>query len=184
MNIVVHNYLSGSFLLEHEPNVWDALVILESGVSHTDFVSNHARQHLYLRFDDVGSNIRGKQMPTLTDIRSAVEFAAHSENLMVCCRAGQSRSVATAFVICHQQLGADAARRLLNPKRHIPNPLIVELGARVIDDPSVVLTFANWQADNRNVRLSDYLDEIEREIDELELQGARNLFVAPVDLAT
>jgi hypothetical protein len=28
------------------------------------------------------------------------------------------------------------------------------------------------------------LDEIEREIDELELQGARNLIVAPVDLAT
>ena len=174
MNILIRNYLSGSFLLEQEPGAWDAIVVLDTGLSPTDFVAQHARQHLYLRFDDVVADVEGKRRATLEDVRSALDFAPQSENLMVCCRAGQSRSAALAFLICHQRLGADAARGLLDPERHIPNSLVVELGARLVDDPAVLQTFAEWQAANKHVRLFDYLDDIEREFDELERQGARN----------
>ncbi|MFT5526740.1 MAG: hypothetical protein ACI9HK_004720 [Pirellulaceae bacterium] len=146
-------------------------------LSHSEFVSNHTRDHLYLRFDDVLANGRGKRPPTSDDIRAAVEFAASSENLMVCCRAGQSRSAATAFVIGCQQLGVDIACGLLNPKRHIPNSLIIELAAKVLDDPHLLQYFSEWQLANKQVRLSEYLDEIEQEFDELELQGARNRIV-------
>ena len=177
MNIVIRNYIAGSFLLESQPKVWDAIVILDSNMAHTDFVAQHSRRHLYLRFDDVHSDDHGKRTPTITDVQSALDFAAQSQNLMVCCRAGQSRSAATAFLICHQQLGCDAARGLLNSKPHIPNSLVVDLGARLIDDPSVMQTFTKWQADNKHVKLSDHLDDIEREFDELELQGARNRIV-------
>ena len=101
MNIVIRNYLSGSFLLEQEPGVWDAIVILDSGMSNTGFVAQRARRHLYLQFDDVDSDAHGKRMPTSDDIRSALQFAQGSQNLIVCCRAGQSRSAATAFLICN-----------------------------------------------------------------------------------
>jgi hypothetical protein len=177
MKIVIRNYLAGSFLLEQEPSMWDAIVILDSGLSHTDFVDKHARRHIYLRFDDVDGVAKGKRMPTLDDIRDAEEFATQSENLMVCCRAGQSRSAAIAFVIGYQRLGPDAACRLLNPERHIPNSLIVDLGAHLNDDPSLVPTFTKWQADNRHIKLSDHFDDIECEFDELEFQGARNRIV-------
>ena len=177
MKIVIRNYLAGSFLLEQEPNTWDAIVVLDSGLSHTDFVDKHARRHIYLRFDDVDGAASGKRMPTVHDIRAADELATQSEHLMVCCRAGQSRSAAIAFVICYQRLGPDAACRLLNSERHIPNSLIVDLGAHLIDDPSLVPTFTKWEADNKHVKLSDHLDDIEREFDELELQGARNRIV-------
>jgi predicted protein tyrosine phosphatase len=177
MNIVIRNYLSGSFLLEREPNVWDAIVILDSGLSHTDFVAQFARQHLYLRLDDVNSDVYGKRTPMIGDIRLALDFAPNSQNLMVCCRAGQSRSAAMAFLICHHRLGADAARRLLNAERHVPNSLVIDLGAQLIDDPSVIQTFRAWRADHKQVRLSDYLDDIEHEFDELECQGARNRIV-------
>jgi predicted protein tyrosine phosphatase len=175
--IVIRNYLSGSFLLESEPKVWDAIIILDSGTSHTDFVAQHTHRHLYLRFDDVDSKDHGKLTPTTDDIRTALDFAATSQKLMVCCRAGQSRSAAIAFLICHQQLGSDAARRLLNAERHIPNLLAIELGAQLIDDPLVLQTFTQWQAENRHVKLSDHLDDIEREYDQLEGQGARNRIV-------
>ncbi len=174
MNIIIHNYLSGSFLLEREPNRWDAIVILDSGMTHTDFVANHARNHIYLRFDDIDTDIPGKRMPTSEDIQPALEFASASQDLMVCCRAGQSRSAATAFLIAYHRLGPDAARRILNPQRHIPNSLIIELGARPIDDPSVMQTFSEWRTDNRHMKLADYLDDIEREFDELKMQGAKN----------
>ena len=178
MNIVIRNYLAASFLLEREPKAWDAVVILDSGMRHTGFVEEHAGRHVYLHFDDVDSRNAGKRPPTTDDIRSALEFAADSENLLVSCRAGQSRSAATAFVICFDRLGPEAACRLLNPQRHVPNPMIVDLAARLIDDPLLLPTFRKWQSDNKQVNLSEYLDDIEREFDELESQGARNRIVS------
>ena len=113
-------------------------------------------------------------MPTLDEIRAAIEFAASSENLMVCCRAGQSRSAAIAFVIACQRLGPETACQLLDPERHIPNSLIVDLGARLIDDLDVFHLFTEWKTANQDVKLSDHYDEIELEFEKLERQGARN----------
>lgn len=174
MNVLIRGYLSGSFLLEREHKAWDAIVILDSKVTTSDFVAKHARRNLFLRFDDVSSEVRGKRLPTTDDVRAAIDFAANTQNLLVCCRAGQSRSAAIAFLISYARLGPDAAREVLDPTRHSPNPLIVELGSQVIGDPSVANTFTAWQAANRHVRLVDHLDEIERELDALERQGARN----------
>jgi predicted protein tyrosine phosphatase len=173
MKIVIRNYLSGSLLLEREPRIWDAIVILDRVATPTDFVAKQARRHLYLRFDDIESSMDGKRIPSTDDVRSAVQFSSESENILVCCRAGQSRSAAIAFVLCYRLLGADAACRLLDPTRHSPNSLVVELGSQVIDEPQLLETFRQWRMDNR-VRLSDYIDDIERECDELERQGARN----------
>ena len=177
MNIVIRDYLSGSFLLEREPKAWDAIVILNSGIAHTNFVAKHAREHLYVQFDDVDSDFGDKRAPTPNEIEAILGFAPHSKNLMVCCRAGQSRSSACAFLICYQRLGAKAAYEMLNPERHIPNSLIIAIGARQIDDPFVVATFAKWQFDNRNIRLSEYYDDIEREFNQLESRGARDRIV-------
>ena len=177
MNIVIRNYLSGSFTLESEPNKWDAIVILDSGLAHSDFVAQHAKRFLYLRFDDVVADSQGKRSPTSNDVQEAIEFSRESEHLMVCCRAGQSRSAAIAFLICNTLNGADAARDLLDPKRHIPNSLIIDIGARLTDDESVGQSFHKWLADHKNVTLSDHYDDIENEFDELERQGARNRIV-------
>jgi len=67
---------------------------------------------------------------------------------------------------------------MLNPKRHIPNSLSIDLGSKLLDDPLVLPAFTRWQADNKGDSLSNYLDEIENEFDELERQGARNRIVS------
>ena len=179
MKIVIRNYLAGSFLLEQQPNSWDAIVILDSGLTHTNFVADHPRKHIYLQFDDIGAENRGKRAPTSNDVRTAIEFASDSVNLMVCCRAGQSRSAAIAFVIGCQRLGTEPACGLLDPKRHTPNSLIINLGANLIDSPQMLQAFAKWQTANKDVKLLNCLDDIEREFDELERQGARNRIVTP-----
>lgn len=178
MEIAIRNYLSGSFLLEQEPNAWDAIVILDPVASHTAFVGEHTRRHLYLRFDDVELDTRGKRSPTTHDVRSALDFASKSQKLLVCCRAGQSRSAATAFVISYELLGPDAARSLLDPKRHAPNSMIIELGSRLTTNSLLKETFDGWCSENRSVKLRDHLDAIEREFEELERRGARNRIVA------
>ena len=179
MKIVIQNYPAASFLLEQEPHVWDAIVILDSGLMQTDFVATNARRHLYLRFDDVVAATPSKRPATISDIRKAVDFATKSKNLLVSCRAGQSRSVATAFLIAFQHMGSEAALSLLNPKRHSPNSLIVKLGEQLVDDPMLLSTFNDWRDSNQGIRLSDYVDDIEREFDELELLGAKNRIVRP-----
>ena len=148
MKIVIQNYLAASSLLEQEPHVWDAIVILDSGMMQTDFVATNARRHLYLRFDDVVAATTSRRPPTINDIRKALDFAANSENLLVSCRAGQSRSVATAFLIAFQQMGSEAALSLLNPKRYSPNSLIVRLGEQLVDDPMMLSMFNDWRDSN------------------------------------
>ena len=177
LKIVIRNYLAASFLLEQEPQIWDAIVILDSGLMATDFVATNARRHIYLRFDDVVAATTSKRPPTISDIRKAMGFATISENLLVSCRAGQSRSVAIAFLIAFQQMGSAAALSLLNPKRHSPNSLIVRLGEQLVDDPLMWSMFNGWRERHQGIRLSDYVDDIEREFDELELLGAKNRII-------
>jgi predicted protein tyrosine phosphatase len=178
MKIVIRNYLAGSFLLEQEPKVWDAIVILDSGLKPSDFVAQHAQKFIYLRFDDVTQSKVGKKTASSNDIRAALDFSKGAESLLVCCRAGQSRSAAVAFIIACQRFGSEKADQILNAKRHVPNSWIVELGANLLDDPHVLQAFAQWQRANANIKLSNYMDEIEREYDDLERQGARNRIVA------
>lgn len=174
MQIVIRSYLAGSFLLEQEHKVCDAVVILDSGLSHTGFIAGHARRHIYLQFDDVDAAVGGKRVPTLDDVRAACEFAPDSENMLVCRRVGQSHSAAIGFVIGCQRFGPKTACDLLNPKQHIPNSLVIDLGTRLLDNPPVHQAFVKWQTTNKDVKLSDYYHESESEFDELERQGAQN----------
>ena len=177
MEIAIRNYVAGSHLLESDPQLWDAIVILDSNLRESEFVENHTRNNLFLRFDDVTTTTHGKRSPTVEDVKLAIQFATDSACLMVCCRAGQSRSVAIAFSIAFHTLGADAAIELLNPKRHSPNSLIIDLASSIIDDPMLATTFHNWQTANSHIKMIDYIDEIEREMDALESNGARNRII-------
>lgn len=175
MNIEIHNYLSASFKMESEPNQWDSIVILDSNLKQTDFVANYSTRYLYLRFDDVLENSDRKRAATHNDIEQAFAFAEESENLLVCCRAGQSRSAAIAFLIAHRQTGPDSAINILNAKRHIPNSLIIDIGTSFVI--KAMQTFQIWQDSNKLVRLADFYDEIELELDALEANGATNRII-------
>ena len=177
MEIAIRSYVAGSHLLESDSRPWDAIVILDSNILETEFIGNHTRSHLFLRFDDVLTTTQGKRSPTVEDIGSAIHFSNGSNRLVVCCRAGQSRSVATAFSIAYHKRGANAALELLNPKRHSPNSLIIDLASTIIDDPMFATTFRDWQSTNSSIKLIDYVDEIERELDVLESNGARDRIV-------
>ena len=174
MRLEIHNYLSGSFLLESEPNCWDAIVILDSSLSESQFVDDHAQRSLQLRFDDITQSVENKIIPSSELIEKALDFGLESEKLMVCCRAGQSRSSATAFSIAFEKLGDDAALKLLNPKRHSPNFRVIQIANELVERPGLLNLYDQWGFSIRDQRLTDYLDEIEAEYDKLEELGARD----------
>lgn len=178
MEIRICGYLAASYLLENAPSQWDALVILDSRATASEFVQSHSRRHLYLRFDDIERPTKGGQLVTADQLAQGLEFALGSQRLLVACRAGQSRSAALAYLAACRQQGVSEALKLLDPRRHIPNPLVVSLGAQLLDLPEALDTFRRWQEDHRHVDRSAHFDELEREFDELLRRGAKNHIIA------
>lgn len=178
MELRIQGYVAASFLLEQEPSRWDALVILDSHAVVTEFVQSHARRHAFLRFDDVERATDGRQIVTQDLLAQGFEFARGCDCLLVTCRAGQSRSAAIAYLIGCREHGFDQALELIDPTRHIPNPLVVRLGADVLDLPEALDAFERWRQENRGIRLADYYQDLERELDQLEARGAVNRIVA------
>lgn len=174
MRIQIAGYLAASDLLKREPGQWDALVMLDSRAEETSFVSRMTLRHHFLWFDDIEQPVTGKQLATSEMIAAGLRFAEGSTRLLVSCRAGQSRSVAVAYLIACQQLGIDAALALLNPTRHVPNRHVVHLGANVLQDPEIEAAFEGWQRKHADTCLADYYNEIESEIAALETAGVVN----------
>jgi len=179
MIVEIRNYLAASYLLETEPQLWSAIVILDWQFTASDFVGQHTAEHLVLRFDDITTPRDGKHMVDEKSLQRAFDFASNKEQLIVSCRAGQSRSAALAFAICFQYNGPAAANQLLNPTRHKPNRRIIELASRFVDDPTFLSVFQRWEDQHARIRLMDYMDDIDAEFNLLKSQGARNLIVGP-----
>ncbi len=172
MEIEIHNYLSCSHRLATESGRWDSIVILDSSLGESQFVRQHSRNSLQLRFDDITTSETNKIEPNSELISSALSFGLLTEKLIVCCRAGQSRSAATAFAIVYEKLGKLEAMKLLNPKRHSPNYRILQIADELLERPGILNAYNEWGIEAGDIRLTDYLDEIESEYDELESIGA------------
>ncbi len=174
MDIRIGGYVAASLLLESEPDEWHTILILDTQAEITDFVSTHTRSHLILRFDDVEQPRPGKNPPTKTAIADAISYAQGKDKLLVSCRAGRGRSVALAYAICSHQRGVIEGLKLLDPTRQRPNRLVIALADELLETLDVLTPFDDWRKRNAHVRLSDYEDEMEKEFEALELQGATN----------
>jgi len=174
MEIRIGNYVAASLLLDREPDRWHALVVLDSGKQATEFVKKHARSYLYLRFDDIDQPRANKEMPSKSMIEQGLAFATGKDKLLVSCRAGQGRSVALAYLIACKEHGVQKAVGLLNPTRHRPNRLVVTIGDTLLEVPEMLDQFDEWRRRHAHIQLSDYYDEMEKEFDALEAQGATN----------
>lgn len=174
MQIRIANYVAASLLLEQEPNQWHALVVLDSGHQPTDFVKAHARSCCFLHFDDIEEPRAHRETPTSSLVSQGLGFATGKDKLLVSCRAGQGRSVAMAYLIACRKLGVGEAIKLLNATRHRPNRLVISLGDALLGMPDVLDQFDVWRERHSHIQLSDYYDEIEKELDALEAMGATN----------
>ncbi|PQO41247.1 hypothetical protein C5Y96_00600 [Blastopirellula marina] len=144
----------------------------EAGLNQ--FVKENSRRHLVLRFDDIEKPIVGQKEVTSQHIDQAIAFAKDAERLLVTCRAGQSRSVALAYVLSCQSFGSTLAMGMLNAKRHIPNQLLIREAARILGDPEMENCFQKWRTAHAHLKLSDYYDEINDEVSAFEQTGIVN----------
>ncbi len=156
-----------------------ALVVLDSGKKATSFVEKYAQSYCYLRFDDIEEACTNKELPTKSMIKLGLNFAHGKDKLLVICRAGQGRSVGLAYLISCQRLGVQEAIKILDPTRHKPNRLVITIGDQLLEVPNVLAQFDEWRRCNSHIKLSDYYDELEKELDVLESKGASNKICDP-----
>ncbi len=174
MEIRIGGYVPASLLLEREPGQWNALAVLDTGKVPTGFLRAQAASYSYLHFDDVERPFPGKTSPSELLIDQGLEFAKGKDQLLVSCRAGQSRSPAIAYLICCQEMGVEEAVKVLDPTRHRPNPWVIEIGSAVLGNAEIRHQFQDWCKRNSHVKLSDYYDDMEKEFDALSALGAKD----------
>jgi predicted protein tyrosine phosphatase len=100
---------------------------------------DHAKDMIVVGMDDVTwstSNSQGYTKPSREKVQHIIDWVEEKqpENLMVHCWAGVSRSSATAFLLSCIHNTPEEAFNLLNPKKHMPNLMIMDYGLDILND--------------------------------------------------
>lgn len=118
------------------------IAIGETFNNDVERVTSLANCCLCLRFNDI--EYEGKDCVQDHHIEEALEWAKPHEDLVVACRAGISRSSAFAYLIECTRSGPEAAKEILCPDIHQPNRLVVDKGARILENDDVQEQFFEW----------------------------------------
>jgi predicted protein tyrosine phosphatase len=115
----------------------DYVLLLNSPHSVTEAVKKireTAKDCLYLEFHDVPIKRPSLVEPKSEDVAAALEWIKDKDHSKVICscEAGISRSSAMAYVISCQSQPPEEAIKALDVNVHIPNTLIVSLGADLL----------------------------------------------------
>ena len=106
-------------------------------------IVQHAKDHLWLRFNDWKINAEGSPHPE--DVKKALDWAEGKDNIIVTCFAGISRSSAIAYLIeCSRAYHPRLATAILVPLKHNPNMRIVKQGAEILKDGRILDEIYTW----------------------------------------
>jgi predicted protein tyrosine phosphatase len=143
--------------MESNPDFWNVISIRD--VKYSGF-HEHPMEHLMdrsidgivLNFDDVWDikheMLYGYVMPKIEHVKQAIEFAKGKDPLLIHCWAGCSRSTAMAYVIACTEMEPKEALNIFED-HHCPNPLIVELGAVILDNDEMLEVFIEYEERER-----------------------------------
>ncbi len=116
-------------LVKSNPNQINAIVIHELGkYNEVAEIVDLCKNAVILEMDDITSDRLG--CPTFDHVMTAIKSGYD----IVACKMGLSRSAAIAYLIKCQQSTPDEAIKLLDPKVHFPNELILKLGMEIINE--------------------------------------------------
>ena len=108
-------------------------------------INRNAANLIGFTFEDVEFGINA---PTRNDVQLAIEWGrkVKSEDLIVCCMAGISRSSAIAYCIECTRTDPEQALNILDKKFHYPNSLIVNYGAKILGKLNMIENIENWKS--------------------------------------
>ena len=99
------------------------------------------RSSLVLYFDDVSWDYQsfGCTPPSEENVREILRWSQGKNRILVHCTAGISRSSASAYIIACSRMEPQKAIGYLFSDRHYPNDLIVDHGAKLLDNREIAM---------------------------------------------
>lgn len=123
---------------------WHVICITGSGQLMPQLIQKHAKTYLHLIFDDIDCPLSNYIMPSIVDVKSAIEYAKDKTNLIVCCEWGHSRSKAIAYAIECQRCGNPKVASKLFQPQDFPNKMIVKFAASLLGDKKILDVYNDW----------------------------------------
>jgi predicted protein tyrosine phosphatase len=127
-------------------------------VNAYNFLDNKTLQYrelFHTYFDDAWCNIHikyGYKILKSYQLFNILKWAENKSNFCIQCTSGISRSPAIAYLIACKEMSPQKAMSLLNPEIHKPNPLIVKLGAKILDNYEIEKVWKkNFQINDINI---------------------------------
>ncbi len=131
--------------LIYNPNIPIVAIGETFGHEVEHLITSIAKDCICVKFDDVEMARPGYEIATEDQIKQVIEWAKDKDELIVACRAGISRSSAMAYLIAASKVGPEKAIKMLDMSWHQPNPLVVEIGTKVLGNPKVKEVYQQWK---------------------------------------
>lgn len=149
MKFLIRSHEGALALAREQPQHYDLIFItsphMPFPVEGCDRILELARSGLLLQFDDVDGDLEGLVAPQRAHVAAALDWARGKDNFLIACRAGISRSSATAVVIRASQSTAVEALDVLTPGMHYPNPLIIRHGEEILGKHGLSDAVREWK---------------------------------------
>jgi len=146
MRIHVLSHSEAESFLEKNAGEFDVLFVAAEpvpGVEET--LQARSREMLRLYFHDAIDPWPDVKLPTADHVSRALDWASGRPQLVVTCAAGISRSSALAYLLWCRAMPPELAVQQLNQDRHMPNELVVRLGAEALGNQAIFSTFSEWR---------------------------------------
>ncbi len=147
-NIAIYSLDRISEVIRKRKTDWDIVSIRSSGCpgAYTVFDTYHSNYNSIIceEFDDIESPDDELKVVTRAKIVKILKWAKGKNNIVVHCTAGISRSSAVAYLIACSRMHPSKAIKILDPKQHSPNALVVFHGIKILKDMAVYEHYKKW----------------------------------------
>ncbi len=131
--IAGHQVSTCHAILTRYPQEIDALIIVDPKKLIPTFVCELAKSWIQFEFYDTSElSVLSVQKQ---HIEKTLEWSENKERILIACHLGVSRSSAIALLIATKEWGFEKAVKILIPKLHMPNRLILKLGGEMLNLP-------------------------------------------------
>lgn len=142
VNVVIASHAEALAILTEKPKKYHVVYITDPADLGCDHryreIIAKATSSIVCLFRDIDLNETGKYPPTHALMKKVTEWATHKDQILVCCYSGISRAPAMAYVIaCKKFVLQESCLQILDPNKHIPNMLVVQLGSDVLKNPDM-----------------------------------------------
>jgi predicted protein tyrosine phosphatase len=139
MEVHIRSHKEALAMIVAKPNTYDVIFINEPYFGVDAIFKQKSRSLTTHFFHDLERPIKGRRMPKYNDVKAMLDFVDKKSNILCCCPSGISRSAAIGYAVtCMKFYNPEAALKILDYDKHIPNVLISQYASEILQKPDIL----------------------------------------------